>query len=159
MTDHHRACKNCHAATTPRLLEAIAGEEKTLTMTIRALTVLVCEHGHKQFLRADFPLELMTHLVEEDEAQLPAGEEKGLIFKHFHCADCGKELQPKPDHRHTFTIAPGLADQPGLEVDLAMAVYKCAGCAKEQLHSLKEVRKLTPAALVHAFQAAEILSG
>ena len=37
--------------------------------------------------------------------------------------------------------------------------YHCTGCGKEQLHSLAELRKLTPAALVHAFQAAGIQSG
>ena len=159
MSETYRSCKTCRATTTPQQLDAIAGEEKALAVTIRGLTVLACSEGHKQFLHADSPLVLLNHLVEEDEAQLPAGEEKGLVFKHFHCNDCGQELQPKPDHRHTFTIEPGLADQPGLKVDLTMAVYKCAGCSMEQLHSLKEVRKLTPNALVHAFQAAGIQSG
>ena len=159
MTDTYRTCKTCHTATTPRLLEATTGEEKALTVTLRTLTVLECSNGHKQFLRPDLPLELLNHLMEEDEAQLQAGEEKGLIFKHFYCNDCGQELQAKPDHRHTFTFEPGLADQPELKVDLTIAVYKCAGCDKEQLHSLKEVRKLTPAALGHAFQAAGIQSG
>ena len=159
MTDSFRSCRTCHTATTPRLIDSSAGEEKALAVTIRTLTVLECANGHKQFLRADFPLELLNHLVDKDEAELPAGEEKGLVFKHFFCQDCGQELQPKADHRHTFSIEPGLADQPGFKVDLTMAVYKCGGCAKEQLHSLKEVRKLTPAALVNAFKAAGIQSG
>ena len=159
MTEHLRNCKACHTATTPQVLDAIDGEQNSLKVTVRALTVLACANGHKQFLRAEVPLQLLTHLVEEDEAQLPAGQETGLLFKHFHCHHCGKELQPKPDHRHTFTVKPGLADQPGLEVDLTMPVYKCGACDKEQLHSLKEVRKLTPAALAHAFRAAGIQSG
>jgi hypothetical protein len=37
-----------------------------------------------------------------------------------------------------------------------MPVYKCSACGKEQMHSLKEVRKLTPAAMAHAFEDANI---
>ncbi len=44
-------------------------------------------------------------------------------------------------------------------VDLTMPVYRCSACGKEQLHSLKEIRKLTPEALAHAFQAADIPPG
>lgn len=160
MTDTYRSCRTCHTATAPKKLEAIAGDEKALALTVHGLNVLVCSNGHKQFVDAAFPLRLLNHLVEEDEVRLPAGEEKGvLMFKHFHCRECGRELEPKPDHRHTFTIRPGLPDQPELGVDLTMAVYHCTACAKEQLHSLAELRRLTPAALVHAFQAAGIQSG
>lgn len=159
MTQTYRACRACHAPTSPRRLDAVSGAEKALSVTLRGLTVLACPEGHQQFLRADAPLELLDHLIEEDEAQLPAGTSKGLIFKHFFCSACGGELQPKPDHTHTFTLTPAIADQPGLEVDLTIAVYKCGTCAKEQLHSLNEVRKLTPNALAHAFQAAAIQSG
>lgn len=159
MTETYRSCRTCHKETAPHTLDAVDGEDKALKVTIRGLTVLTCANGHKQFTRAELPLEVLNHLVQEDEARLPAGEETGLLFKHFTCRDCGKELQPKPDHRHTFTADPGVADQPSLKIDLTIPVYKCSGCGKEQLHSLKEVRKLTPAALAHAFQAAGIQSG
>lgn len=160
MTDTYRSCRTCHTATSPLRLEPIAGDEKALAVTVQGLTVLVCTNGHKQFIDAEFPLRLLNHLVQEDEAKLPAGDAKGvLMFRHFYCHDCGRELEPKPDHRHTFTIRPALPDQPELEVDLTMAVYHCTGCRKEQLHSLDELRKLTPAALAHAFQAAGIQSG
>lgn len=82
-----------------------------------------------------------------------------LMFRHFHCQACGRELEPRPDHRHTFTLRPDLTDQPGLEVDLTMPVFHCTGCGKEQLHSLDEVHRLTPMALAHAFQGAGIRSG
>ena len=159
MTDLYRSCRTCHKPTEPQRLDAFTGEDGALAVTIHSLKLLTCPAGHKQFLRAEFPLELLNHLMQEDEPQLPAGDEKGLIFKHFFCHDCGQELKPKPDHRHSFSIQPGLADQSELRVDLTMAVYRCGGCGKEQLHSLKELHKLTPAALVHAFQAAGIQSG
>ena len=159
MSETYRSCRICHQETTPQALDAIEGEEKALKVTVRGLSVLACTNGHRQFARADLPLELLNHLVQEDEARLPAGEETGMLFKHFRCQDCGQELLPKPDHRHTFTAEPGVADQPRMKVDLTMPVYRCGGCGKEQLHSLKEVRKLTPSALVHAFQSAGIQSG
>lgn len=159
MTETCRSCRTCHQPTKPLMLDAVAGEEKALGVTVRTLPVLECTNGHRQFVHADFALQLLDHLMQEDEPQLPAGEEKGLLFKHFFCNDCGQELLPKPDHRHTFSMTPALEAQPDLTVDLTIAVYRCGGCGKEQLHSLKELRKLTPAALAHAFQAAGIQSG
>lgn len=160
MTNPYRSCRTCHTATELRKLEPTTGGEKALGVTVHGLNVLVCSNGHKQFIDAEFPLRLLNHLVEEDESKLPAGEEKGvLMFKRFFCHDCGRELEPKPDHRHSFSIRPGLPDQPDLGIELTMAVYHCTGCGKEQLHSLAELRKLTPTALVHAFQAAGIQSG
>ena len=159
MSDLYRSCRTCHKPTEPLRLDAVSGEEKALTVTLHRLNLLSCPGGHKQFLRAEFPLELLNHLMQKDEPQLPVGDEKGLIFKNFFCHDCGRELEPKADHRHSFSIQPELADQKDLKIDLTMAVYRCTGCGKEQLHSLKELHKLTPAALAHAFQAAGIQSG
>lgn len=160
MADTYRACRTCHTATALRQLEPTTGGEKGLAVTVHGLNVLVCPNGHQQFLDAEFPLRLLNHLLEEDEAKLPAGDERGvLMFKHFYCQACGRELEAKPDHRHSFNIDPGLPDQADLRIDLTMAVYHCTGCGKQQLHSLAELRKLTPTALVHAFRAAGIQSG
>jgi len=158
MSEHYRACSTCHGQTELTHLDSISGEERELSVTLKGLPVLSCEGGHKQFLRTGFALELLNHLVEQDEPQLPAGEAKGLLFKHFKCADCGQELLPKPDHRHTFTLELSLPDTGPFKVELTTPVYRCGGCGKEQLHSLKELRKLTPEALVHAFKAADIAS-
>lgn len=76
MTDTYRSCRTCHAATSPQRLEPVAGEQKALAVTVRGPTVLTCTNAHKQFVDADLPLRLLSHLVEEDEAGLPAGEEK-----------------------------------------------------------------------------------
>lgn len=159
MTSDTRPCHTCQAETTAQQIAQVTGQEKELALTVRGLPVLICASGHKQFVRASFALDLLKHLVDEDEPQLPAGEAKGLIFKHYHCQDCDKELQAKPDHRHTFTIDIALPDTSAFQIDLTSPVYKCVGCGKEQLHSLKEVRKLTPDALVQAFKEAGITSG
>lgn len=159
MTDKYRSCTTCHTDTSLQYLDSASGEEKALAVTIRRMPILSCGNQHRQFVRPDFALEMLNHLVEEDEAQLPAGDEKGLLFKHFHCTDCGQELQPKPDHRHTFTVELALPEVAPFQLDLTMPVYRCGGCGKEQLHSAKEIRKLTPSALVHAFKSAGLASG
>ena len=159
MTATTRHCHTCRAETTVQPMAQMTGREKDLALTLRGLPVLTCAGGHRQLLRASFALELLNHLVEQDEPQLPTGEERGLIFKHYHCTECGKELQAKPDHRHTFTLDVELPDSSAFQIDLTMPVYRCEGCGREQMHSLKDVRKLTPEALVHAFKEAGIASG
>ena len=137
-------------------LAEFSGDEAPLQITLRGMPALRCAHGHTYFARPDFPLWLMQHLVEEDEAKLPAGDAKGLLFKRYACHDCGKDLAAKEDHRHSFHVPvtyPGIAP---FSVGISMPVYRCTGCGKEQLHSLAELRKLTPAALVHAFKGAGI---
>jgi len=52
-----------------------------------------------------------------------------------------------------------LADLAPFRVELSAPVYRCPSCSREQLHSLKEVRKRTPAALAQAFQAADLPPG
>jgi len=42
------------------------------------------------------------------------------------------------------------------DVELTMPVHRCPSCGHEQVHSLKEVRSRTPAALAHAFKGAAI---
>lgn len=138
------------------VIDTTAGEAKPLAMAIRGMQVLACPKGHRQFVQREFPRLLLEHLLEEDEAKLPAGEEHGLLFKHFNCSGCGAELAPKPDHRHTFTLDVSLPDLAPFKVDLTMPVYRCPGCQKEQIHSLREIRKYTPEALAHAFQTADI---
>lgn len=139
-----------------RHLPDFSGDEAPLRMTLHAMPALQCKVGHTYFVKPDFPVWLMNHLVQEDEAKLPAGEAKGFLIKHYVCGECGKALAAKEDHRHAFRVPVAYPSADAFEVDLSMPVFKCTGCGKEQLHSLAEVRKLTPAALVHAFKGAGI---
>jgi len=150
------SCNRCHAETEITIVNFADGEADPLRIRLKEFPLRQCPEGHRQFVRPDFAIELLQHLTEEDEPNLPAGEEKGLIMKKYLCESCGEALEPKPDHRHTFSIDIMLADLDRFGVDLSMPVYKCSACGKEQLHSLKEVRKLTPAAMAHAFEAADI---
>ena len=120
------------------------------------MPALACDKPHLYFVDPEFPLWLMNHLVDEDEPTLPAGDKTGLIFKAYLCHDCGKPLSPKLDHVHAFNLKLAYAGESEFQVEIAMPVFRCSGCGKEQMHSLSEVRKLTPAALVHAFRDAGI---
>lgn len=151
-----RRCIQCRGETEITAVDAAAGEAKDLKIAVREMPVAACAKGHRQFVRPDFPRLLVEHLMDEDEAKLPAGQETGLLVKRYYCASCGAKLARQPDHRHTFTIDVALAELSPFRVELTMPVYKCGKCEKEQLHSLKEIRKQTPEALAHAFQAAGI---
>ena len=150
------SCNRCRAETEITVVSFADGEADPLRIRLKELPLRECAQGHRQFVRPDFGVKLLQHLTEEDEPELPAGEVKGLIIKKYLCKSCGEALEPKPDHRHTFSIEVSLLDLDLFGVDLSMPVYKCSACGKEQLHSLKEVRKLTPAAMAHAFEAANI---
>ena len=150
------SCNQCRAETEVVIVNFADGEADSLRIRLKEFPLRSCPEGHRQFVRPEFAAELLQHLTEEDEPALPAGEEKGLIMKKYLCESCGEPLEPKPDHRHTFSIEIKLEDLDAFGVDLSMPVYNCSACGKEQLHSLKEVRKLTPAAMAHAFEAADI---
>lgn len=151
-----RRCIQCRSETEVTAIDAAAGEAETLAIALKEMPVAACARGHRQFVHAEFPRQLVEHLLDEDEAKLPAGEEKGLLRKHYHCTGCGAELAPQPDHRHTFTVDVALAKLAPFRVELTMPVYRCPSCEKEQLHSLTEIRRYTPAALAQAFRAAGI---
>ncbi len=156
MPNNLRRCPICKSETVQSRLEAIRGEETPLALTVKGLPVLECPQGHRLFPQPDFPLLLLDHLLEQDEPELPASEAKGLLFRHYHCTSCGAELGKAADYTHTFRVDIALADLPPFEVDLTLPVHRCDRCWREQLHSLKEVRSSTPAALAHAFKSAQI---
>lgn len=151
-----RACVRCHGSTALAVLESAAGEAEPIALTLQRMPILTCSRGHRQFLHPEFPRRLVEHLIDEDEAKLAAGEEQGLLRKHYHCCACGVQLQARAERRETFAFEVSLGEGEPFRVVLTAPVYRCPACSKEQVHSLKEVRKRTPAALTHAFQAAEI---
>lgn len=151
-----KSCDRCRGETELTVIDEVGGEADPLRITLNNLPLLRCDQGHQQFVRPQFGAELLEHLTQQDEPGLPAGEEKGLFMKKYLCASCGAELEARSDHRHTFSIEVPLDDVEPVGVELSMPVYRCPTCAHEQMHSLKEVRKLTPLALAGAFQAAEI---
>ena len=153
-----RLCVRCRTQTEPAVLESAAGEAAPLALQLRRMPVLACRAGHRQFVRPQFASELIEHLMAADQTPIPAGEEKGLIFKHYYCS-CGGELGKAADRRETYGFDVTLAEFEPFRVELTVPVYRCPKCSREQLHSLKEVHSRTPQALAQAFRAAGIPPG
>jgi hypothetical protein len=151
-----RKCSVCKEALSPATLPEISGHEGSVALTVHRLPVLECPNGHLQFTHPDFPLLLLDHLVERDEPRLPVSTSKGMLFRHHHCASCGEALSDAAEHPHTFTIPVELPEVAPFDVELTVRVHRCRRCGHEQLHSPKEVRSRTPAALAHAFKGAAI---
>jgi predicted Zn-ribbon and HTH transcriptional regulator len=151
-----RRCPVCKSETSSAKLTYLSGEEAPLAVAVRGMPVLECAQGHRSFAMADFPLLLLDHLLEQDEPKLPVSQAKGVVFKHYSCSACGAELGAGDDRPHTFHVDVDLPELPSFGVDLTLPVSHCKQCGREQLHSLKELKSRTPAALAHAFKAAQL---
>lgn len=147
-------CRLCEAEMRLQSVGEVSGEQGTLKITFPQLPALLCPNGHKRFAVPEFPMLLLDHLAGEDEAGLPAGEKRGLIFKEYHCGACGAKLGGGNSQVRTFGFDVGFKDVPAFRVELTAPVYKCSACGREQLRSLGEIQELTPPAMAHAFRAA-----
>jgi hypothetical protein len=151
-----RRCPICKSQTSPARLPAASGADAPLEVTLRGLPVLECAQGHRLFALADFPLLLLDHLLEQDEPTFPVSQSKGMLVKHYSCSKCGAALGRENDRPHTFHVDVELPQLPPFGVDLTLPVSHCSQCGRDQLHSLKELKSHTPAALAHAFKAAQL---
>ena len=158
MTTNSRRCPICKSETTPARLTSLSGEDSPLAVTVKGMPVLECTNGHRSFPLADFPLLLLDHLLEQDEPKLPVSQAKGLVFKQYRSSKCGAELSANYDRPHTFHVDVELPELPAFSVDLKLPVSRCTRCGREQLHSLKQLKTHTPAALAHAFKAAQLVA-
>jgi len=156
MTAMTRRCPVCRSDTTPVKLMLATGEDAPLAVALRGMPALECPQGHRSFALAEFPLKLLNHLLEQEEPSLPVSQTKGLVFKHYNCSGCGAPLDPADDKARTFNFDVELPDFPAFGVDLTLPVTRCPQCGREQLHSLKELKRHTPAALAHAFKSAQL---
>jgi hypothetical protein len=156
MTTTSRRCPICKSDTAPARVVSTSGADASLEVTVKGMPVLECTQGHRLFALADFPLLLLDHLLEQDEPRLPISQAKGMVFKHYSCSSCGGELVAQDDRSHTFHVDVELPELPTFGVDLTLPVSHCSSCGRDQLHSLKELKSHTPAALAHAFKAAQL---
>jgi DNA-directed RNA polymerase subunit RPC12/RpoP len=151
-----RRCPICKSETAAANLTAASGEDAPLAVTLKGMPVLECTRGHRLFALADFPLLLLDHLLEQDEPAFPVSQAKGLVFKQYTCSKCGTALGANDHRPHTFHVDVKLPELPTFGVDLTLPVSHCSRCGRDQLHSLKELKSHTPAALAHAFKAAQL---
>lgn len=151
-------CPLCKAVVEPDVLNEINGEEGRLGLRVYRMPFLRCSNGHRLFSHPDFPLLLLDWLVQSG-TKLPISASKGMLIKKHHCAECGELLSEPDDQRQSFRLAVDLPETVPFEIELTMPVHRCPKCGKEQVHSLKEVRKDAPAALAHAFKSAQMTAG
>lgn len=145
-------CPLCSGAVEQKTLGTLSVEDAPLRLTVEGLPAAICAKNHHAPVDNDFMLWLIQELKER-EATLPAGEQKGTIFKKYLCS-CGKELEASSARRQAFPQQLAYEGYPGFKAELEMPVYKCSACGKEQLRSLKEFRKHTSLAIAALNDAA-----
>jgi hypothetical protein len=126
-------------------LDEVSAENAPLKITATDMPVAKCRHGHASPVDNDFMLWLI-HELKDREGALPAGSERGMLFKKYLCA-CGAELASKSERRQAFPLELAYEGTAPFKVELEMPVYKCTGCGKEQLHSHKAVQGHTSRAI------------
>jgi hypothetical protein len=137
-----------------RSLSAAVGEEAPIRLTLRGLPVLACAAPHRYFVAHGFPVWLLNALVETEAPRIPAGREKGLLFRSYACGECGAPLPTARGETKTFASRLAWRETPAFEAEVLVPVCRCAACGREQARSAAELAKLLPAALVHAFKSA-----
>ena len=148
-------CPLCAVPLDRATLGRAVGDEAPVRITLDRLPVLACPAPHRYFAGHGFPVWLLNELVDARLPEVPAGREKGLVFRRYECGGCGTKLPPGGEaRRFSWTLAWG--ETPAFEVRLEVPFVRCASCGREQARSAPELAKLLPAALVHAFKAAGI---
>ena len=140
-------CARCSSACALKTLPSVSGEDGPLKLTVLEMPVFACTKDHKAPLHGDFMLWLIQE-IRAREARIAAGKEEGMIFKKHLCGDCGKELAPKPERRQTYPYELKYEDLAPFKLQIEMPLYKCTGCGKEQIRSLKDLHNHVPAAMV-----------
>jgi len=134
--------KNCPGCSNPveqHALKALTVEDSLLRLTVDGMPAALCTKGHTSPVDGAFMLWMIQELKERAGA-LPAGEEKGLLLKKYHCA-CGKALPSQSARREAFPAELAYEGSPAFRAQFEASLYRCEGCGKEQLRSAKEAQK------------------
>lgn len=136
-----KSCARCWAKMELAALGNLSAEDKPLQISVEGMPAAKCvgTRGHTAPVDNDFMLWLIRELKER-AAGLPGGEEKGMFLKKYICS-CGAELASKAEGRRAFPFELSYEGAPAFKAVIDMPVYKCPGCAKEQLRSTKEAGK------------------
>jgi hypothetical protein len=151
-----QGCPLCEAPLAERRLREVTGDEAPMRLVLRNLPVLSCEAPHRYFPEQGFAVWLLKALVEAELAKIPAGVEKGMVFRKYACGGCGAPLPADGGEPWTFSSTLAWKDAPGFVVDVTVPVVQCPACGRDQARSATELAKLLPSALVHAFKDAGI---
>jgi hypothetical protein len=114
-------------------------EHAPLKLTIDGMPAMKCPKGHAAPVDDDFMFWLIQELKEK-ASSIPGGEEKGLFLKKYICA-CGARIPAKPDQRRSFPAALTYDGKFKFKASFDMPVFKCTGCGKDMLRSVKELQR------------------
>jgi hypothetical protein len=134
-------CRICGSPLELKPFDKLSAEAAPLKITAFGMPAAKCSGDHAAPIDDEFMLWLI-HELKAREASLPAGEEKGLLFKKYLCA-CGAELASNSENRQAFLLDLAYEGAPAFKVGLEMPVYKCTRCGKEQLRSHKAIQGRT----------------
>jgi hypothetical protein len=140
-----KSCPRCSGAVQQRTLGTVSVESPPLRLTVEGMPAASCAKNHSAPVDGEFMLWLIQELKGRTAA-LPAGVEQGTLFKKYLCA-CGKELAAKSERRQGFPLDLAYPGYPAFKAAIEMPVYRCAGCGKEQVRSVKNAQKHTSQAI------------
>lgn len=148
-----KSCPMCRGSLELKSIDKVSGEHVPLTITVLGMPAGVCAKGHASPVHPDFLIWLI-HELRERRQQIPAVEEKGMLFKKAFCA-CGAEIPAGAGERRTFGYDLAFEDAPGFKVELEMPMHKCGKCGREQLRSAKAIGAAATHAMVGVCDAAK----
>jgi hypothetical protein len=140
-------CARCSGACELKTLPSVSGEDGPLKLSVLQMPVFACAKNHNAPVHRDFMIWLIQE-IRAREAQIAAGKEQGMILKKHLCGGCGKELAAKPERRQAFPYTLQYEGAPPFKLEIEMPLYKCTGCAKEQVRSTKDLHGHVPSAMV-----------
>lgn len=143
----------CSGAFAASKLPVAAGEDGPLKLSVHDMPVLECAKHHRAPLHRDFMLWLIQE-VRARETQVAAGKAQGMLFKKHQCGECGKDLGAKAERRQVFGFDLSYEETAPFRLEIEMPVYKCTGCAKEQIRCVGDLHNHVPAAMVGINDAA-----
>jgi hypothetical protein len=149
-------CKLCHGEMALRALDAMAGEEHGVRMSIEGMPAMQCPEGHKRFVAPDFAVKFLEALLAEDKlVPLEPAAQKGLLRKHACCPGCGAEL-PGNGGRVEAKRVLELDGLNAFGVQLELPKFRCPGCGRESLPPQKSVLDGLMKASANAFRSAQV---
>ncbi len=150
-------CPMCEAPLALKRLEAFSGDEPPLRVTLRGMPALACGAPHIFFVRPKFALWLLDELVAQGEEKVPGGAARGFaLWKRYLCGGCGAQLRGRGGPMHNLHLPLAFEDHGEFIATLSLPFLQCGACGREQARDAGEVRRLVPAALVHAFKEAGV---
>lgn len=132
-----KSCPMCRGKLELGSIDRVSGSHGPLTITVLGMPAGRCANGHAAPVHPDFLIWLI-HELRERRAQIPAAEEKGMLFKKAFCA-CGAEIPAGPGERRSFGYELVFEGAPGFRAEVELPMHQCGKCGKAQLRSAKSI--------------------